>query len=146
MKTNETEPVELEASEAAPVVQTEHLPPPPRPAALPEPAAAIEPVKAPMPEPAADPAFKAAVADKLRAEFAEIAVIAAQAARLGVRIDAADAIGKGISADALRRSVLDTLASRAEATSVIAAAPATPAVGESPIVRRAKERATAART
>ena len=52
---------------------------------------------------------------------------------------------KGISADALRRSVLDALAARAEATSiVIAAAPSTPAAGDSPIVRRAKERAAAA--
>ena len=48
---------------------------------------------------------------------------------------------KGISAADLRRSVLDTLAARAEATSVIAAAPSTPVAGDSPIVRRAKERA-----
>jgi hypothetical protein len=37
--------------------------------------------------------------------------------------------------------VLDALSSRAEATSIVAAAPSTPAAGESPIVRRAKERA-----
>jgi hypothetical protein len=47
----------------------------------------------------------------------------------------------GISADALRRSVLDALASRAEATSVIAVAPTMPTAGDSPIVRRARERA-----
>ena len=41
--------------------------------------------------------------------------------------------------------VLDTLAARAEATSVIAAAPSTPTAGDSPIVRRAKERAAASR-
>jgi capsid assembly protease len=52
---------------------------------------------------------------------------------------------KGISADALRRSVLDALAARAEATSVIAAAPSMPTAGDSPIVRRAKERAAVAR-
>ncbi len=144
MKTNETEPVEREASEAIPVTQTEH-PPPPRPTALPESAAAIEPPKAPMPEPTSDPAIRSAVADKLRAEFAEIAGIAAQAARLGVTVDAADAMRKGISANALRRSVLDTLAARAEATTVIAAAPSTQATGDSPIVRRARERAAAAR-
>ena len=51
-------------------------------------------------------------ADKMRAEFAEIATIAAQAARLGVTVDAADAMRKGVSPDALRRSVLDTLAAR----------------------------------
>ena len=54
-------------------------------------------------------------------------------------------MAKGISADALRRSVLDALAARAEATSVIAAAPSTPVAGDSPIVRRAKERAASAR-
>jgi hypothetical protein len=51
----------------------------------------------------------------------------------------------GISADALRRSVLDALASRAEATSVITVAPTMPTAGDSPIVRRARERAAAAR-
>jgi signal peptide peptidase SppA len=87
------------------------------------------------------------VADKLRAEFAEIAAVAAQAARLGVTVDAADAVRKGVSADALRRSVLDTLAARAEATNIIAAAPSPgpAAVGDSPIVRRAKERAAESR-
>ena len=53
---------------------------------------------------------------------------------------------KGISADALRRSVLEALATRAEATSIVAAAPATPAGGDSPIVRRAKERAAVGRS
>jgi hypothetical protein len=51
----------------------------------------------------------------------------------------------GISADALRRSVLDALASRAEATGVVAVAPTMPTAGDSPIVRRARERAAAAR-
>ena len=78
--------------------------------------------------------------ERLRAEFAEVASVAAQAARLGVAVDAADAVRKGISAETLRRTVLETLASRAEASSVIAATPSTPAGGESPIVRRAKGR------
>lgn len=91
------------------------------------------------------PAPDTGLADKLRAEFGEIAAIAAQAARLGVTVDAADAMRKAISSDALRRSVLDALAARTEATSVIAAAPSTPTSGDSPIVRRAKERAAAAR-
>ena len=88
---------------------------------------------------------RAGTAERLRAEFAEVAAITAQAARLGVTLDAADALKKGIAPDALRRSVLDTLAARAEATSVIAAAPSTPTAGDSPIVRRAKERAAASR-
>ena len=77
-------------------------------------------------------------AERLRAEYAEIASLAAQAVRLGVTVDAADAMRRGISAADLRRSILDTLAARAEATSVIAAAPSTPVAGDSPIVRRAK--------
>ncbi len=78
----------------------------------------------------------------LRAEFAEIAAIAAQAARLGLTVDAAAALAQGIGADALRRSVLEALATRAEATAVVSTAPATPATsGESPIIRRARQRA-----
>jgi ClpP class serine protease len=45
---------------------------------------------------------------------------------------------------ALRRSVLDTFASRAEASAVIAAAPKPASADKSPIVRRARERAAAA--
>ena len=78
-----------------------------------------------------------------RAAAAEIAEVAAQAARLGVTVDAADAIRRGVAAHALRRSVLDTLASRAEASAVIAAAPKPGSADESPIVRRARERAAA---
>jgi signal peptide peptidase SppA len=81
--------------------------------------------------------------ERLRAEFAEIAAVAAQALRLGVAVDAAEAVAKGVSPDALRRSVLDALAARAEATNIIATVPSTPMAGESPIVRRAKERAVA---
>jgi ClpP class serine protease len=91
------------------------------------------------PEPAAEDA-----AARLRAEYAEIASIAAQAARLGVAVDAADAMARGIEPDALRRTVLDTLAARAEAAPVVAAAPQ-PIAGDSPIVRRARERAAASR-
>ncbi|MCC6780006.1 MAG: S49 family peptidase [Hyphomicrobiales bacterium] len=101
------------------------------------------PATPPLPNP--DTTADAGIAERLRAEFAEVAAVATQAARLGVTVDAADALKKGIAPDALRRSVLDTLAARAEATTVIAAAPSTPAAGDSPIVRRAKERAATAR-
>ena len=137
MTTKETERVESNANKPTLVPQDGQQQPPPDPAPA--------PLEAPADQHTAKLAPEAALADKLRAEFGEIAAIAAQAARLGVTVDAADAMRKGISADALRRSVLDALASRAEATSVIAAAPATPAAGDSPIVRRAKERAAAAR-
>lgn len=94
--------------------------------------------------PTADTAGEGALPDPaaaLRAEFAEIAAIAAQAARLGLTVDAAAALAQGIGADALRRSVLEALATRAEATAIVATAPATPAPAESPIVRRARQRA-----
>jgi len=132
MATNETEQIDDQ-----PKHPQQSVPPAPAPAeASPDPA---------PPAAAAGPTLDASTAEKLRAEFAEIAAIATQAARLGVTVDAADAMRKGISADALRRTVLDTLAARTEATSVIAAAPSTPTAGDSPIVRRAKERAAAAR-
>jgi hypothetical protein len=95
-------------------------------------------------EPTAEPGAEAGSAERLREEYAEIAGLAAQAIWLGVSVDAADAMRRGISAADLRRSILDTLAARAEATSVIAAAPSTPVAGDSPIVRRAKERAAVA--
>ncbi len=106
---------------------------------------ASEPLPPPAAPPAAAPAPAAAeVETRLRAELAELMAVAAQAQRLGVEIDAADAMAKGIRPEALRRAVLDQLAARAEASAVVAAAPG-PAVGaESPIVRRARERATAA--
>jgi signal peptide peptidase SppA len=80
-----------------------------------------------------------------RAAAAEIVEIAAQAERLGVAVDAADAIRRGITANALRRSVLDSLAARAEASAVVAVKPNPNAdkLSESPIVRRALERAAA---
>jgi signal peptide peptidase SppA len=131
MATNETEQIHNQPME------------PPQPVD-PAPAPADDaPDAAPAAAPA-EPRPETGAAERLRAEFAEVAAIATQAARLGVTLDAAEALKKGIAPDALRRSVLDTLAARAEATSVIAAAPSTPA-GDSPIVRRARERAAAAR-
>lgn len=101
------------------------------------------------PAPTTPPSASGDAAERLRAEYAEIADVAAQAVRLGVAVDAADAMRQGVDPAALRRSVLDTLAARADAGAVVAAAPApAPAAtaGDSPIVRRARERAAAART
>jgi signal peptide peptidase SppA len=81
---------------------------------------------------------------RLRAEYSEISAVAAQAARLGVTIDPAEAMAKGIHPEALRRTVLDQLAERSDAADVVAAAPAGAAPKtetESPIVRRAREAA-----
>ena len=113
----------------------------------PEPAP-VEPTPDPTPPPAPIPDSPPATpnpADALRAEYAEIASIAAQASRLGVTVDAADAMRRGLKPDAIRRSVLEALAARAEAQTVVAAVPAAPTAGESPIVRRAKQRAAASR-
>jgi signal peptide peptidase SppA len=140
MATNETERIHSIAEEAPLVSQ-----PAPHVAASDH---APDPITSPAstPEVVADPAAESRTADRLRAEFADIATIAAQATRLGVTVDAADAMRKGISADALRRSVLEALATRAEATSIVAVAPATASPGDSPIVRRAKERAGVGRS
>lgn len=81
---------------------------------------------------------------RLRSEYAEVSGIAAQAARLGVALDAGEAIAKGLKPDALRRAVLEELAARSDALDLVAAAaPAASAPAESPIVRRARERAQA---
>lgn len=108
-----------------------------------QPAPVVQPTQPEQPVVATAPSADAA--HQLRAEFAEIAAIAAQAARLGVTVDAAEALRQGIKPDALRRSVLDTLGARAEASAVVAVAPSAAPAGDSPIVRRARERAAAAR-
>lgn len=95
-----------------------------------------------MPEPAVpDPV--ATAAQRLRAEYAELAAVAAQAARLGVGINAADAMARGVRPDTLRRSVLDELAARSDAADLVASAPAgSKPAAESPIVKRAREAAS----
>ena len=96
------------------------------------------PVIAAVPQPQVP---TAELEQRLRAEYAEISAIAGQAARLGVTIDPVEAMAKGIRPEALRRTVLEQLASRSDAADVIAAAPVPvhkPAA-ESPIVRRARE-------
>ncbi|CAA6605800.1 Periplasmic serine protease [Rhodospirillaceae bacterium LM-1] len=93
------------------------------------------PPAAPSPDPLA------LAEQKLRAEYAELAGVAAQAGRLGIKIDVAEALSKGIKPDALRNSVLKELAERSDATALVATAPIKPA-GESPIVKRAREAAS----
>ena len=94
-----------------------------------------------LPVAAVDPAV---LEQRLRAEYAELAAVAAQAGRLGVKVDAAEAMAKGIRPDALRRSVLEELAARSEAADLVAAAPPPGAKSptESPIVKRAREAAS----
>ena len=108
-------------------------------AATPPVAAAPEP-----PTAAADAAPTTMTADAVRAEAAEVAQVCAQAARLGVTIDAADAVTKGLKPEALRARVLADLAARSDAAGIVATAPAA-AVKESPIVAAAKKTATDAK-
>ncbi|ETD83187.1 capsid assembly protein [Rhodobacter capsulatus YW1] len=112
----------------------------------------------PAPAPAAsappEPATPAAIAppqtaaamspEAIRAEAAEVAQVCAQAARLGIQIDAADAVAKGVKPEALRAKVLADLAARSDAAGIIATAPAAGAK-ESPIVAAAKKSAAASR-
>jgi hypothetical protein len=93
-------------------------------------------------EPAANVPDLAQVEQRLRGEYAELAAVAAQAARLGLKVDVASAMAKGVRADALRRSVLDELAARSDAADIVATVPAAARPAESPIVRRAKEAAS----
>ena len=115
--TDETE------DQAAPVV------PPPTP---------VAPVPAPAPTEAA-----AAVA-LVRAEAAELAGIGAQAARLGLKIDVAEAVQKGIAPDALRASVLNQLAARSDAAAIAVLPPPKSAAPQSPIMAAAQAAAAKA--
>ncbi|MDP2738589.1 MAG: S49 family peptidase [Pseudorhodobacter sp.] len=118
----------------------------PNPAPVAAPSAAL-PAVAAMPEApaaAADAAPTNMTADAIRAEAAEVAQVCAQAARLGVTIDAADAVTRRLKPEALRARVLADLAARSDAAGIIATAPAA-AAKESPIVAAAKKTATDAR-
>ena len=106
----------------------------------PEPAAAAVAVDA-----AQTPDTVTMTADAVRAEAAEVAQVCAQAARLGVQIDAADAVTRGLKPEALRARVLADLAARSDAAGIIATAPAAAAAKESPIIAAAKKAAAASR-
>lgn len=110
------------------------------PAVIPAVAAAPEP-----PAAAANASPTAMTADAIRAEAAEVAQVCAQAARLGVTIDAADAVTKGLKPEALRARVLADLAARSDAAGIIATAPAAAAAKDSPIIAAAKKAATDAK-
>ena len=88
--------------------------------------------------------LSAMTAEAVRAEAAEVAQVCAQAARLGVTIDAADAVTRELKPEALRARVLADLAARSDAAGIIATAPAA-AAKESPIVAAAKKTASDAR-
>ena len=87
-------------------------------------------------------------AEQIRAQAAEIAEIAAQASRLGLTVDAAEAVRAGTTPDTLRRAVLEQLAKTTDATIVASIAPPTaePAPKESPLIAAAKAVAADATT
>ncbi len=102
--------------------------------------APTEPASVPAPAPT-----EAATAVALvRAEAAELATVGAQAARLGVTIDVADAVQKGIRPDALRASVLNQLAARSDAAAIAVVPPPKSAAPQSPIMAAAQAAAAKA--
>jgi ClpP class serine protease len=109
------------------------------------PTATVSPATPEPPVNAAAPDTAAMTADAVRAEAAEVAQVCAQAARLGVTIDAADAVTKGLKPEALRARVLADLAARSDAAGIIATAPAADTAKDSPIIAAAKKTATDAR-
>lgn len=97
------------------------------------------PASPPAPEPAlADSGDATAAVSRARIEAAELATIAAQAARLGLTVDLAEAVTKGVAPDALRASVLTQLAARSDAAAIIAVPPPKSAAPESPLVAAVK--------
>lgn len=140
-------PETLNPTAAEPVVTASAPPeaPPPGPSAT-----ATDPAPAPAPAaassapiavaaPVAVPEAQAPNAEAIRAEAAEVAQVCAQAARLGVTIDAADAVTRGLKPDALRARVLADLAARSDAAGIIATAPAAAAAKDSPLIAAARK-------
>ena len=117
-------PAAAPGTEAAPTAQEPAAAPP-----APGTAAAATPVDATV--------------DTIRAEAAEVASICAQAAKLGVTLDAADALRRGVKPEALRSQILDSLAARSDASGILASAPA-PTNKPSPLVAAARKSADSA--
>ena len=126
-----TEPTDETDSEA-PNAQAET-------AQAPIPAATTSPPQQPDP---VVPTATAPDADAIRSEAAEVAQVCAQAARLGVQIDAADAVKRGLKPEALRAQILEDLATRSDAAGIVASAPAAAAAKDSPLVAAARKAAT----
>ena len=101
----------------------------PEPTPLPE-----TPAAPPLPAPTET--GEAVAVSRARTEAAELATIAAQAARLGLAIDLAEAVTKGLAPDALRASVLNQLAVRSDAAAIVAV-PLGFAIGMSPLLFKA---------
>lgn len=102
------------------------------------------PVQSPQtPPPLDEAAITAQVEQRLRRQLAELTEIAAQAKRLGVTVDPAQALARGVTPDALRQSVLKQAAERDVAQDIVAEAPQQPqtkpqSVADSPLVKAAQ--------
>lgn len=102
------------------------------------------PVQPPQtPPPLDEAAITAQVEQRLRRQLAELTEIAAQAKRLGVTVDPAQALARGVTPDALRQSVLKQAAERDVAQDIVAEAPQQPhtkpqSVADSPLVKAAQ--------
>jgi len=97
----------------------------------------------PTPAPLDEASITAKVEQRLRQQLAELSEVAAQAKRLGVAVDPAQALARGITPDALRQSVLKQAAERDIAADIVAQAPAqsTPqptSVADSKLVKAAQ--------
>ncbi len=107
------------------------------------PNAAPAPVQPPQTPPLDEVAITAQVEQRLRRQLAELTEIAAQAKRLGVTVDPAQALARGVTPDALRQSVLKQAAERDVAQDIVAEAPQQPqtkpqSVADSPLVKAAQ--------
>ena len=107
------------------------------------PNAAPAPVQPPQTPPLDEAAITAQVEQRLRRQLAELTEIAAQAKRLGVTVDPAQALARGVTPDALRQSVLKQAAERDVAQDIVAEAPAPAStkpqsVADSPLVKAAQ--------
>lgn len=107
------------------------------------PITAPPPAQSPQAPPLDEAAITAQVEQRLRRQLAELTEIAAQAKRLGVTVDPAQALARGVTPDALRQSVLKQAAERDVAQDIVAEAPQQPqtkpqSVADSPLVKAAQ--------
>jgi signal peptide peptidase SppA len=101
------------------------------------------PNSSPTPPTLDEAAIAAQVEQRLRRQLAELTEIAAQAKRLGVTVDPAQALARGVTPDALRQSVLKQAAERDVAQDIVAEASQQPhtkpqSVADSPLVKAAQ--------
>lgn len=99
--------------------------------------------QSPQTPPLDEAAITAQVEQRLRRQLAELTEIAAQAKRIGVTVDPAQALARGVTPDALRQSVLKQAAERDVAQDIVAEAPQQPqtkpqSVADSPLVKAAQ--------